>query len=480
MFRSTGLDIGSTATRRVSVGQYWGVPALESADPINGPVITNVSADKLTYRRVKIPFAGREVQSNVVGEELQYSLPFSCHSATWDWVAADEWASVMVAFNSDIKALRSKVGKRVSLDAEPLSLLRACLESKCREALIFDFGASHTTICAIKDGALDWVKVSLRGGNALNERLAKAHEFEEEQAEEHKRAVGCADPVCQQWLEEIVNSCVLELPLRYEKVFICGGGAAMPLLRETLQEKLAPSGANDSASAGASVSDLAGTGESDHDYSEFGVKVELFPLPQPLNAYEHVMAYGAALAGKPRRPKIQLSPVERESAGSIKLVYAFWIIALLILGTCDLELRHATLVNAQAQHRQVIATAIEEQAPDLKGIDPEKLSEEVEKRLAHSQYVSLNSPTNYLATMGALSKVISNMQGIEVRNLDFHADNSGKNTVLSIDGLADSAALVEELRSSYDKVLVKAELLESRAGANNTTRYCIEGQLRQQ
>lgn len=448
MLRATGIDIGSTGTRRVSVGRFYGKVQAESSTPLGDLVIAPLGAANLTFRRLSIPHASRDTQEQIVREELAYSLPFSLDRTAWDWVEADDMASVIVAFNSDIVALREKVGNQAVIDCEPLALTRAANEARQGNVLIIDFGAQHTTVCAVKDKALEWFKASLRGGRDLTKRLAVEHGFDEQQAEEHKCAVGCEDPVCQRWLRELVDSLALATRPDFDKILLCGGGAALPGLAEQL--------------------------------SEICSKPALpFPLPGKLSPYTDAIAYGAALSYRPRRGRIQLCPTEPQSS-NIKLIYAVWIAVLLVMGTADLELRHSTLAHIQQQHQTVISQALEEQAPEFKDIPAAELTAEVEKRLSKAQAVSLRSPGNYEATMGALGKALSSSTNMEVRTIDFHPDNSGEHTVVSLTGLAESAAQVESFRSTCDKVLTKAELIDNRVGANNTTRFTIEGQLRQQ
>lgn len=448
MLRATGIDIGAAGTRWVSVGRYWGSAQKEQGMPSGGTGIVSLGADKLTFRRMSVPHVSRDIQAQVVREELSFSLPFSLEKAAWDWVETDEMASVIVAFNDDIVAMRQAAGEHVTIDAEPFSLLRALLEAKQSEALIFDFGATHTTICGIKDRTLEWFKVSLRGGQDLTKRLAQANKMSEDEAELHKRSAGCGDPACAKWLKEIVDSVALANRPTFDNVFICGGGAALPGIQEKLQEYC-------------------------------GREVKLFPLPGNLSAYSDVMAYGAALAGKPRRPKVELCPPVQQSS-DIPIAYAVWLAVLLVMGTCDLELRHSALANLQQQHQTVITEAVKKEAPELANLEFGAIPGEVEKSLTRAQQISLVSPRNYTDTLAALDKAMSSMTNLEVRTIEFKPDNSGSNTIVSLIGLAESAQQVEEFRSACDKILTKAELIDNRAGANNTARFTIEGQLRQQ
>jgi len=59
MLRATGLDLGTTGTRRVSVGLLWGAPRLESDPPRRGVVVANVPSALLPFRSLNVPPAGR-------------------------------------------------------------------------------------------------------------------------------------------------------------------------------------------------------------------------------------------------------------------------------------------------------------------------------------------------------------------------------------------------------------------------------------
>lgn len=447
MLRATGLDAGTNGTRLVSVGMLWGAPRVESQELHSARLIANVPSNQLTFRSLSIPLAGRDVQERVVREELAYSLPFPIDEAVWDWVANNDTASVAIALNAQLNTLRGQVGENTTLDAEPLSYLRAAKYSGIDDALVIDFGASRTTLVAIKDGALDWVRVSFQGGSYLTKTLAKALEISEEQAEEHKKRLGVDELLCRDWVASIVASSLLTKPIPFDCVLICGGGAAMPGLVDELSTLL-------------------------------GQPTSLFPLPSNLDPLCHTSAFGAALAGKLRYPKIHLMPVTHQPE-RLEYAYLVWVLVVLALATVDVEVRYTSLAKHQAQEAQALSAAVTEQAPELAKMSPQELSTELKKRLAAAQKAKLRSPDNIGDTLAGLGRRLQTLKGVELRNISYLEDTNGV-LVVTLEGQADSQQLVEEFRQAAASVLDQPQLIESRAGASNMALFTIEGKLRQQ
>lgn len=439
MLRATGMDLGSTGTRRVSVGVLWGGARTDGA--ASGPLIANVPSDMLTFRRLNLPPAGREVRARVVREELTYSLPFPLEEAAWDWTDSDDVASVLVAPRDRLEELRREVGDRAALDGEPLSYLRAARAGGVDDALVFDFGASRTTMCALKDGALDWVRVSFRGGAALTRRLAAARGLAEEAAEELKQQQGMQLPECREWLGSLVDEALLPRPLPFETVLVCGGGARMPGLREELAAR-------------------------------FGQPVELFPVPEPLSPYRDVAAYGAALAARPGRPRIQLRPPVRPVEG-LRPVYVLWVLGLLAAGTVDLEVRHATLARRDAEQVALLQAAVKQQAPGLAQTPPEQLATVLSRQVEAARQARLQSPALLLDTMGGLGQPLRSLQGLEIRAMTY------EDGTLTVEGQATSVQQAEKFRGEVGSLLDEVELVENRAGAGGLTRFQLEGKVRE-
>ncbi len=437
MLRATGLDLATTGTRLVSAGLLWGSPRPETDTPARGPLVANVPSDMLTFRRLNVPPAGREVRGRVVREELSYTLPFPLEEAAWDWTDADDVASVLVAPQERLQEVRREVGERASLDGEPLSYQRAARACGHQDALVFDFGASRTTLCAIKDGALDWVRVSFRGGSALTRRLAAERDLNPEAAEELKTRKGMELPECQEWLATLVDEALLPRPLPFDAVLVCGGGAQMPGLREALSARL-------------------------------GEAAQPFPVPQPLSPYRDVAAWGAALAARPRYPRIQLRPASRPSAG-LNPAYLAWIVALLMVATVDLEVRHATLTRQQSEQTSALQAALRQQAPNLAQLPPDKLVAELSRQVEAARQARRRSPALLLDTVDRLAPPLRELQGLEIRALGY------EDGALTIEGQAASAQQAEKFRSKIGSVLDKPELVETRAGARGQTVFKLEG-----
>lgn len=439
MLRATGLDRGSTGTRRVSVGVLWGGARVEAAS--SGAVVANVPSDMLTFRRLNLPPAGREVRARVVREELSFSLPFSLDEAVWDWTDSDDVASVLVAPRGRLEEVRREVGERATLDAEPLSYLRAASASGHEDALVADFGASRTTLCALKDGALDWVRVSFRGGEALTRRVAASRKVSEGEAEELKRREGMQLDECRDWLGSLVEEALLPRPLPFEAVLICGGGAQMPGLREELASRL-------------------------------GHPVDVFPVPDSLSPYRDVAAWGAALAARPGQPRIQLKAATRPTE-ALRPVYALWIAALLAGVTADLEIRHATLAHREAEQVALLQAAVKQQAPGLAQTPLAELAGVLTRQVEAARQARLESPTLLLETVGRLAQPLGALPGLEIRALGYEKG------LLTVEGQAPSVQKAEKFRSEAGTILDNAELVENRAAAGGQTRFRLEGRMRE-
>ncbi len=442
MFRATGLDLAATGTRRVSVGVPWGSARPEGPRPAGrGPEIANVPSDRLTFRRLNVPPAGREIRSRVVREELSCSLPFPLEEAAWDWTDGDDVASVLVALRSHLEEIRRESGERARLDGEPLSYLRAARECGFEDALVLDFGASRTTMCALKDGALEWVRVSFRGGEALDRRLAAARSLTPEAAEDLKKDQGLALPECQEWLETLLEEALLPRPVPFEALLVCGGGARMPGLREALGDRL-------------------------------GLPATPFPVPGSLCPYRDVAAWGAALAARPGRPRIRLAPSLPQPTG-LRPWYLVWLVALLLGASVDLEVRHATLARRSAQQAETLQAALRQQAPSLAELPEEQLLGALSRQIEAAREAGRRSPALLLSTLGRLAGPLQEQPGLEIRAVTFEEG------VLTLEGQTGSAQQAEAFRSSLEAILDKPELIENRAGAGGQTRFRMEGRVRE-
>ncbi len=443
MLRNTGLDVGTTGTRQVSVGLLWGAARGVEGDP---PARANASvpSDLCTFRRMPIPPAGREVRRRVLREELSFSLPFPLEDAAWDWTEQGGQAWVVVAPLDRLERLRRDVGDQASLDAEPLTYLRAALAAGVTSALVIDLGASRTTFCGIQDGQLEWVRVMMRGGISLTATLSKTRNLTHADAENQKRERGLELTECRQLLEELLEEAFLPSPLPYREVLLCGGGAAMPGLANLIKAKL-------------------------------GVEPQLFPLPASLSPYEHVPAYGAALAARPNQPRVRLQErreAARKGATPTLPFHNAWLgaLALLLLLVADGELRHKVLLQQRAQAQKAFTATVQGLGTNP-GETPEQQITRLQARLTQARKDRQLSPEFLADVVASLKEPL----GAEALLRRIQLDNG----VLQIEGQADSIQSADQVRQNLAKMFNGVEMPRTENLPSGKVRFVIEGKVRE-
>ena len=445
MFRAAGLDFGHTETRAISVGLLWGAPIkLDSYTGFKSPIVS-MPSDELTIRTLNVPDSGREIQGNVIREELRLSLPFSIDEASWDWIVKEDSATVAITLNSQLAEFKEqhKLPEESIIDAEPFAYLRLCHEAKVDEALVFDFGASKTTVCAIKEGTIYWVKVSFRGGRSLTKEISLEKKLGDQEAETLKLTVGTEEPKCQQWLQDIVATSLLSAPVPFDKVFICGGGAQMKGLPEELSSLL-------------------------------GQAVEPMPMPSGLSPYTDAVAYGMALANKPGVPGVQLVHIVEEEP-TIPWKYAVWLLILLSLATLNLEIHNYTAHKSLDQQKTVYQEAAAQVLPDLAKQDPEDYQSTLNKLTETNIANKRSSPEYILELMAQMARPLSKQPNLEIRKMDFAAEKEVP--TMTLQGQARSVQQVEEFRQGIEGILQKPEILENKKGRQDVVSFSIEGEV---
>ncbi|MBI3928600.1 MAG: pilus assembly protein PilM [Armatimonadetes bacterium] len=441
MLSCTGVDLGKTGTREVSVGILWGGPRAG-----NGGFRRRVSvaSDLLTFRRLSLPPASREVRRRVVQEELNFSLPFPVSQAAWDWTDDQGEAWVVVAPLERLEPVRREAGESSEFDAEPLSYLRAAQAAGIHSALVLDLGASRTTFCAVENGRVDWVRVLLRGGIALTARLAEEKDLTTEKAEILKRAQGLELDTCIRFFEELLDEAFLPDPMAYEKILLCGGGAALPGLAPVLARRL-------------------------------GIEPEFFPVPEPLTPFEHVAAYGAALGIRPAYPRIRLRRQEVvERTVGFRWSYVFVLLLLVGLIVADVEIRHRTLLERKQALERVATQALDPVlGPSDQPVDARV--KQLKKRIEEDRHARTYSPANVIQSLAGLAAPLRANEGVQLRSVEINED---QNTV-SIEGHAVAPQQVEQLRKSLDgKVFEELKAINVRSGPEEKFLYELEGKLK--
>ncbi len=439
MLRTTGIDLGTTDTREVSVGVLWGAPREGNGGSRR---IASVRSDILTFRRALLPLANRETCRRYVQEELSQTLPFDVEDAAWDFTGrGGEEAWVVVAPSERLEPVRQDVGEATTLDVEPLGYLRACIAAHIQSAVVIDMGASKTIFCGITAGKVDFVRVMLRGGIWLTKKLAERQRCSVEQAENLKRSRGTDLPELAELLTDLMGESGLVTPMPYDHVLLCGGGAATPGLKPFLKQKL-------------------------------GVEPDLFPLPANLSPFEHVAAYGAALAGRPRMPRVRLVDqrlTAEAEAGGWKYLAA-WAFVLMLLIVADLEVRHYSL---QQRYDGVKVGLIAAVKPVLGNstLPPEQILDRLKKEIAYSKQVRQSSVKHIMDTVGRLNAPLKDFPKVDLRVI---ASEEGK---LKLEGSAESVKEATNLNQALAKVIPDLKQINVRTAEPGRVNFTFEGKV---
>src|SRR5215813_5003984 len=238
------------------------------------PVNYALPAQSVFARFVKLPPLGREKLDKIISFEAQQNVPFLLHEVVWDYQLVggglDEQIQVVfVAIKVDLldhtNAAVEGTGLQTSVvDVAPMALYNAFRYSYSATgdcSLLLDIGARTTNILFIESGRIFLRSIPL-AGNAIT--VAISREFNESfaAAETRKKLDGFvglggayaepADPNVGR-VSKIARSTMTRLHAelmrsithyraqqqgnRPARIFLCGGGAGMPYMREFFREK---------------------------------------------------------------------------------------------------------------------------------------------------------------------------------------------------------------------------------------------------
>lgn len=232
-----GIDPGTSGTRKLFINQQWkNFQIIKETKP--DKTILSIPAQYLTFRRLSFPINDRKKIKEIIKEELSHSLLFY-DDAIWDMapIGGQDYL-VTIARKSEINKLllKNKNIKPTNLEAEPHSLARAALYYGHKNALLIDFGATKTILCAIAGEKLTGCKVILIGGNYLAKKLCDKLSLSPEQAEKEKETMSAEHPVIKDFLNELFNLIYIR-NLNYPYLLLSGGGGKLNGLDKFLQEK---------------------------------------------------------------------------------------------------------------------------------------------------------------------------------------------------------------------------------------------------
>lgn len=445
MLHSTGIDRGRDGDREVSVNIFSGTPQTGMATPVVGQYISLPSSG-LTFRKLFLPKASKTVRQQVITEELSYSLPFPLTEAHYGMVESGEEAWVAVAADSVVQPMMDLYPK-ANLEAEPLCYLRAAKAAGINQALVVDFGANKTVFCGVENGQVGTVRVMLRGGQALTEALANDLGISEDDAELRKREEGTEQPAVRRFYEELIEEALLPSPLPYRRVLICGGGSATHGLLRLLTKVWG----ND-------------------------VDVEPFPLPGLLMPTDHVVAYGAALAGRPKAVRLQMQhSFSQVGGGSGALAVAPIVLTVLLMATmvAGLETRIAGSEERVTELRNTLDQAVKPVLPNAEGVEQTKLVEALREKLEAQRSGEASSPAKLMNTLGRCSNAVTAKKDAKLFSIIF------EDQMLKLEGKALDLKQSEDIRTSIEKVLPTVEQKKSRPAQGGFV-FQLEGELPQQ
>jgi hypothetical protein len=429
LLNSIGIDRGHTSDREISVNIFTGSPSIGVSTPATSQQVA-LPCNGLTFRHMFLPRASKAVRQQVVAEELSYSLPFSLADAHYGMVERGEEAWVVVASDAVVAPIKD-LYPRAALEAEPLCYLRAAKAAGIQNALVVDFGASKTVFCGLENGSIGSVRVLLRGGERLTEEVMEAASIPRDKAEILKREEGVHHKAVRQFYLELVEVALLPSPIPYRNVLLCGGGSATPGLLKLL-------------------SDLWGA----------DVDVEPFPLPGDLLPTDHVVAFGAALAGRPSAQRLQMDHSFRHIAagGSGPLLVAPLVLValLMLLMVVSTETRLRGAEQKEQQMRASLVEAIAPVVPKAKDLKSEELVKALKDQLATQKEVARSSPARIMTTMGKGAEAVVNKDDASLTSIIF------EDSKLKWEGFTKTLEESEDIRESLEKVMDAVEQVRTR------------------
>jgi type IV pilus assembly protein PilM len=234
-----------------------------------------IAAQSAFARFVKIPLVEEEKIERIVGFEAQQNVPFPINEVVWDYQliggGPDQQVEVViVAVKSEYLEAVSAAIEEAGLRANKIGLATMGLYNAFRYnysnisgcSLLVDIGARTTNVLFIEPGKIFSRSVPI-GGNSVTAAIAKEFDESFAEAELRKRRDGFvslggtyAEPadagvarvskitratmtrLHAELMRSISHYRAQQQGNRPDRVFLCGGSAGMPYMREFFHEKL--------------------------------------------------------------------------------------------------------------------------------------------------------------------------------------------------------------------------------------------------
>ena len=240
-----------------------------------GTVNYAIAAQSAFLRFVKLPFVDEEKIDRIIGFEAQQNVPFPMNEVVWDYQVvgggSDEQVRVVIVaiktdYLEDINAAVEECGLRVEKVGIATTGLYNAFKYNYSEilgcSLLVDIGARTTNLVFIEPGNLFFRNIPI-GGNSVTAAIAKEFGEPFAAAELRKKRDGFvslggvyAEPADSDVarVSKIARNTMTRLHTelmrsityyraqqqgsRPERIFLCGGSAGMPYMREFFHEKL--------------------------------------------------------------------------------------------------------------------------------------------------------------------------------------------------------------------------------------------------
>lgn len=274
-FRSTELLADPAAdSTRLSQARIAGAEMVAAMGLKGGAVNYSISSQAVFTRFVKLPSVGEEQVDQIVTFEAQQNVPFPIDEVVWDYQLVDSGSAevevVLVAVKSDlledVNAAVEGTGLKTSVvDVSPMALYNAYRYNYADQegcSLLIDIGSRTTNLIFIEPKKVFSRSIPI-GGTKITEAIAKDFNEPFGAAEERKKRDGFVslggtyadpdDPEIARVSKMIRNSMTrlhaeISRSISFyrsqqhgaqpSQVYLCGGSATLPYMREFFHEKL--------------------------------------------------------------------------------------------------------------------------------------------------------------------------------------------------------------------------------------------------
>ncbi|MBE9547104.1 MAG: pilus assembly protein PilM [Proteobacteria bacterium] len=231
----------------------------------SGICITSLPAKSFSFRNIKLPFKDKKKIGQTIAFELEPLIPYPAHDVLIDYIIVDRSDQSEIFAAATVK---SGVGELVKLleehhaevsiidiDAVPVASKLLTMENSSNSPLIkgeeygllLDIGAEDTAGILFKEGKIFQIRRYPFGGDKITGAVARALNIEFANAEKKKRKGDTAEAgeeisgVCHKFFLEVKNTLQFlkwngYIDKEPSKIFLTGGGALYPGIREELRE----------------------------------------------------------------------------------------------------------------------------------------------------------------------------------------------------------------------------------------------------